>query len=271
MLKFLSVIASLLWKLKLQNLLIPISGCQEPSLPSGTSSKLADISFIPCKIDSRFYSGSHHSVLLSSPFILISALLVRLTSHGPAFYTQMRLGLNGSPMSSINFARCTMMRKTVRNQVCTFRDNRVTRWAEFCEKVISMNFHNCGMYFVVKWVWLDQDRNGLNWWYRLKRHYLGIVIAFWSSLSYWSGTDSTSTRILIWKVFGKSRYLIAFTWTAAVLAGYANLPGTIFYLVGMPFKRYNVILHFHLPSRSKIHQKLRRFQLCLFPSWNRLN
>jgi lipopolysaccharide/colanic/teichoic acid biosynthesis glycosyltransferase len=36
-------------------------------------------------------------VLLSLPFVLVSALIVRLTSHGPAFYTQMRLGRHGKP------------------------------------------------------------------------------------------------------------------------------------------------------------------------------
>jgi lipopolysaccharide/colanic/teichoic acid biosynthesis glycosyltransferase len=36
-------------------------------------------------------------LLLCSPLILICALLVRLTSRGPAFYSQLRLGLAGKP------------------------------------------------------------------------------------------------------------------------------------------------------------------------------
>lgn len=36
-------------------------------------------------------------VLFSMPFILLAALMVRLTSRGPAFYTQMRLGRGGKP------------------------------------------------------------------------------------------------------------------------------------------------------------------------------
>jgi lipopolysaccharide/colanic/teichoic acid biosynthesis glycosyltransferase len=34
---------------------------------------------------------------LGSPFIAVAALLVRLTSRGPAFYSQVRLGLGGRP------------------------------------------------------------------------------------------------------------------------------------------------------------------------------
>src|SRR5579862_8055380 len=36
-------------------------------------------------------------LLAASPFIALAALLVKLTSRGPAFYSQVRLGLNGKP------------------------------------------------------------------------------------------------------------------------------------------------------------------------------
>jgi lipopolysaccharide/colanic/teichoic acid biosynthesis glycosyltransferase len=36
-------------------------------------------------------------LIAASPFILLSALLVKLTSRGPVFYSQIRLGLNGKP------------------------------------------------------------------------------------------------------------------------------------------------------------------------------
>src|SRR5262245_44152128 len=36
-------------------------------------------------------------LVAASPFILLSALLVKLTSRGPVFYSQIRLGLNGRP------------------------------------------------------------------------------------------------------------------------------------------------------------------------------
>src|SRR5262245_1954106 len=35
--------------------------------------------------------------VLTGPIILVCALLVRLTSRGPAFYSQTRLGLGGRP------------------------------------------------------------------------------------------------------------------------------------------------------------------------------
>jgi len=38
-------------------------------------------------------------LLLASPILLMSALLVRLTSSGPVFYSQTRLGKNGKPFT----------------------------------------------------------------------------------------------------------------------------------------------------------------------------
>jgi len=38
-------------------------------------------------------------LILCGPIILLAALLVKLTSRGPAFYTQTRMGLNGQPFT----------------------------------------------------------------------------------------------------------------------------------------------------------------------------
>ena len=37
--------------------------------------------------------------LVCGPFVLLAALAVRLTSRGPAFYTQVRIGVNGQPFT----------------------------------------------------------------------------------------------------------------------------------------------------------------------------
>jgi exopolysaccharide biosynthesis polyprenyl glycosylphosphotransferase len=42
-------------------------------------------------------------VLLGSPFLLLLALLVKVTSPGPVFYRQTRFGLNGSPFQMLKF------------------------------------------------------------------------------------------------------------------------------------------------------------------------
>jgi lipopolysaccharide/colanic/teichoic acid biosynthesis glycosyltransferase len=38
-------------------------------------------------------------IVLAAPFIFVAALVVKLTSRGPAFYSQVRLGLGGEPFS----------------------------------------------------------------------------------------------------------------------------------------------------------------------------
>lgn len=50
--------------------------------------------YLPCKRIGDFLVGLS-LLLLTSPVILFAALLVRLTSSGPAFYSQTRLGKNG--------------------------------------------------------------------------------------------------------------------------------------------------------------------------------
>lgn len=74
-------------------------------------------------------------LILSSPFVLISALLVKLTSRGPAFYTQMRLGLNGKPY--VIYKLRSMYHDCEKQsgiKWCTFRDNRVTPVGRFLRK-----------------------------------------------------------------------------------------------------------------------------------------
>jgi lipopolysaccharide/colanic/teichoic acid biosynthesis glycosyltransferase len=49
-----------------------------------------------CKAISEFVLAAL-LLVITAPIVAIAALLVKLTSRGPAFYTQIRLGLNGKP------------------------------------------------------------------------------------------------------------------------------------------------------------------------------
>lgn len=47
--------------------------------------------------------GSFFGLILLSPFLLLTAIIIRLESKGPAFYTQLRMGLDGRPFEMIKF------------------------------------------------------------------------------------------------------------------------------------------------------------------------
>jgi len=107
----------------------------EPSLPTGYKLTVGGNqvyhhvkSFLDCLAAAII-------LVLSSPFILISALLVKLTSSGPAFYTQMRLGLNGKPYVIYKLrSMYNNCEKQSGIKWCTFRDNRVTPFGRFLRK-----------------------------------------------------------------------------------------------------------------------------------------
>ena len=48
-------------------------------------------------------SGASLLLILSSPFLLLAGLLVKLTSPGPIFFRQQRCGLNGQPFTMLKF------------------------------------------------------------------------------------------------------------------------------------------------------------------------
>lgn len=86
-------------------------------------------------------------LLLSLPFVLVSALIVRLTSHGPAFYTQMRLGAEVSRTLSTSSARC-ITTANVSLEFAGVPEATVVlhRLAGSFAKAISMSFLNSGMF-----------------------------------------------------------------------------------------------------------------------------
>ncbi|HYP45886.1 MAG TPA: sugar transferase [Propionibacteriaceae bacterium] len=47
--------------------------------------------------------GAAAALLVLSPFLLVIAILIRVTSHGPVFYRSERIGLNGQPFAMLKF------------------------------------------------------------------------------------------------------------------------------------------------------------------------
>jgi lipopolysaccharide/colanic/teichoic acid biosynthesis glycosyltransferase len=74
-------------------------------------------------------------LVLTAPLILVSALLVKLTSLGPAFYTQTRLGRGGRPYTIYKLR--TMTHNCERHsgaRWATVGDPRITRLGRFLRK-----------------------------------------------------------------------------------------------------------------------------------------
>jgi exopolysaccharide biosynthesis polyprenyl glycosylphosphotransferase len=78
--------------------------------------------------------GSTIGLILLSPFLLLTALLIKLESPGPVFFSQERCGLDGLPFPMIKF-------RTMRNDAekggpgwTVENDPRVTRFGKFMRK-----------------------------------------------------------------------------------------------------------------------------------------
>lgn len=66
-------------------------------------------------------------LLLLSPLLLLTAVLIRLDSHGPVFFRQTRLGLRGDPFDIVKFRTMTVMENGSRVVQATRNDSRITR------------------------------------------------------------------------------------------------------------------------------------------------
>ncbi len=80
------------------------------------------------------FSFSLLGLILLSPFFLLIALIVKLSSSGPVFYTQPRIGLNGIEFNVIKFR--TMLQHSDKLGLITVggRDPRVTSIGYFLRK-----------------------------------------------------------------------------------------------------------------------------------------
>ncbi len=68
--------------------------------------------------------GAFLALLGSAPLIIVSAAFIRLTSPGPVFFRQRRIGKNGEPFSLVKLR--TMKERLDGPQVTTSADSRVT-------------------------------------------------------------------------------------------------------------------------------------------------
>src|SRR6185437_15316966 len=66
-------------------------------------------------------------LVVTSPVILLAALLVKLTSRGPAFYTQTRLGQHGRPYTIYKIRTMTHDCEKNGAKWATIADPRITR------------------------------------------------------------------------------------------------------------------------------------------------
>lgn len=88
------------------------------------------------KVIKRFidYFISFVAIILLSPVIILAIIRVRLSSPGPVFYTQERIGLNGKPFKIIKFRSMYMDSEKDGPQLSSDTDNRVTPWGRVMRK-----------------------------------------------------------------------------------------------------------------------------------------
>ena len=81
------------------------------------------------------YWISSIAVIILSPLYLITALLIKLGSKGPVFYSQERIGINGKPFMMLKFR--TMVENAEANgpQLSSDNDPRITKFGRFMRKV----------------------------------------------------------------------------------------------------------------------------------------
>jgi lipopolysaccharide/colanic/teichoic acid biosynthesis glycosyltransferase len=74
-------------------------------------------------------------LILTGPLILLGILLIKLTSRGPAIYTQTRLGVNGKPFTIYKLRTMTADCESLTGaQWCKPGDTRVTRVGRWLRK-----------------------------------------------------------------------------------------------------------------------------------------
>ena len=85
----------------------PVPGAQSPLASEREIYGILDrVRYLPLKRAADLLMASI-LIVAAAPFVLVCAGLIRITSRGPAFYTQMRLGLLGKPFLIIKLRTMT--------------------------------------------------------------------------------------------------------------------------------------------------------------------
>jgi len=74
------------------------------------------------------------ALTLFSPFLLLIAILIKLDSKGPVFYTQERIGKNGKPFTIYKFRTMYVDAEKTGPALATDNDPRITRVGRFLRK-----------------------------------------------------------------------------------------------------------------------------------------
>lgn len=74
-------------------------------------------------------------LLVFSPVFIITAILVKLSSQGPVFYLQERIGIHGKPFTIIKFRSMTTDAEKSGPALSSKTDNRITPFGRFMRKI----------------------------------------------------------------------------------------------------------------------------------------
>lgn len=74
-------------------------------------------------------------LILLSPFLLLSAVLIKIDSRGPVFFKQERIGRNFVPFSIYKFRSMKHLANKNSHQITVSGDSRITRFGEIIRKL----------------------------------------------------------------------------------------------------------------------------------------
>ncbi len=148
--------------------------------------------------------GALVAILIFSPVLIINTLLVRLSSKGPIFYAQTRLGLDGRDFTILKFRSMPVEAEQKSGAVwATAKDNRPTKIGKFLRKTSLDEFPQLfnvlqGEMSLVgprpeRPVFVDQFRRSVPQY--MLRHKVKAGMTGWAQINGWRGDTSIERRI----------------------------------------------------------------------------